>query len=117
MIERDEVRFDIELSHSDVEVAWFKNGAKLAPSKNFTFGVDEKQHWMIIRSAALDDDRAEISAHAEEERSTSMLYVEGRPQLLSLLPSGTNLLCSYLSTLFHHVESMLVSLRDNGTTL
>lgn len=76
-MERDELRYNIVLSHTDVEVGWFKNGAKLAPSKNIEFGSDEKSHWMIFHSASLDDDAAEISVHAEDERSTANLFVEG----------------------------------------
>nr|XP_039268744.1 obscurin-like [Styela clava] len=76
VIERDEARFEIVLSHKDVEVSWFKNGAKMSRTKNVDFGSDGDKHWMVIHSVDLDDDTATISAHAEEEKSSALLSVE-----------------------------------------
>lgn len=65
------------LSHKDVEVAWYKNGAKLSRTKNVDFGCEGEKHWMVMNMANLDDDDSEISVHAEEEKCFSRLFVDG----------------------------------------
>lgn len=77
VIERDEARFEITLSHKDVEVKWFKNGAKIARTKNIDFGSQGFVHWLVFHEASLDDDAATIAVHAEEEKCSATIYVEG----------------------------------------
>ena len=75
--ERDEMKFEIELSHVDVEVIWYKNGAKMARGKNIEIFSDGARHSMIIHRASMEDFGVEVVALAEEESSTTTLVIDG----------------------------------------
>lgn len=78
VVEREEVVFEIELSHCDVEVIWYKNGAKMARTlKNIELTSEGTVHRMVIHRASMDDYGVEIVAQAEEESSMTTFFVEG----------------------------------------
>ena len=76
--EREEIKFEIELSHTDVDVIWYKNGAKMARGKNIEICSDEANHCMIIHRANMEDYGVEVVAQAEEESSTTTLFIDGK---------------------------------------
>ena len=75
--EREEIRFDVELSHSDVDVIWYKNGAKMARGKNIEISSEDVKHSMVIHRANMEDYGVEVVAQAEEESSTATLFIDG----------------------------------------
>ena len=88
--EREKVAFEIELSHADVEVNWFKNGAKMARTKNVDLFSEGTKHRMVIHQANMEDYGVEVVAQAEEETSSTNLYINGKffqPTKFSLMAS------------------------------
>lgn len=71
------MRFDVQLSHTDVDVIWYKNGAKMARSKNVDITCNEFFHSMVIHHASMEDYGVDVVAQAEEESSTTSLIVDG----------------------------------------
>ena len=75
--EREEIRFEIELSHTDVDVVWYKNGAKITRGKNIDILSKDAKHSMIIHHASMEDYGVEVVAQAEEESSRTTMFVDG----------------------------------------
>uniref|UniRef100_H2YFD0 Titin n=1 Tax=Ciona savignyi TaxID=51511 RepID=H2YFD0_CIOSA len=82
--EREEVVFEIELSHTDVEVIWYKNGAKMARTKNVELYTDGAVHKMVIHRANMEDYGVEVVAQAEEETSMTTLFIDGNIILIRI---------------------------------
>ena len=92
MKEGQTAQFDVELSHENVPVTWYRNEIKLHPSRTIVTQVDGKKHILIMRELTLDD-TCQIKAEAK-----------GFPSMANLTVIGNNcnflfLLCS--TTLFY----------------
>lgn len=69
-------RFEIELSHENVPVAWYKNETKLHPSRTVLTHVDGKRYILEIKEVTLDD-TCQIKAEAKGISTTANLTVLG----------------------------------------
>lgn len=74
--EKGTVTFEVEVSHEDVEGTWQKDGVRLKPSPNVSFGVLGKKHSLTLSSVALED-AGLISFKAEGINSSGKLTVTG----------------------------------------
>ncbi|GAA6066201.1 titin isoform X1, partial [Tachysurus ichikawai] len=72
--EGNTARFEIELSHENVPVTWYKNETKLHPSRTVLTHVDGKRHILEIKEVTLDD-TCQIKAEAKGISTTANLTV------------------------------------------
>lgn len=87
--EKGTVTFEVEVSHEDVEGTWQKDGVRLKPAPNVSFGVLGKKHSLTLSSVALED-AGLISFKAEGISSSGKLTVTGMQaqKALTLLGVG-----------------------------
>lgn len=83
--EGNTVRFDIELTHENVPVVWYRNEVKLHVSRTVLIHVEGKKHTLEMRTLSLDD-TCQIKAETKGVYSTAKLTVIGN-STLSLLRS------------------------------
>lgn len=74
--EGNTVRFDLELSHENVPVVWYRNEVKLHVSRTVVTHVEGKRHSLEMRMLTLDD-TCQIKAEAKGIYSTAKLTVIG----------------------------------------
>uniref|UniRef100_A0A8U7MP75 Obscurin, cytoskeletal calmodulin and titin-interacting RhoGEF n=1 Tax=Corvus moneduloides TaxID=1196302 RepID=A0A8U7MP75_CORMO len=80
--EKGTVTFEVEVSHEDVEGTWQKDGVRLKPAPNISFGVLGKKHSLTLSSVALED-AGLISFKAEGISSSGRLTVTELPVRIS----------------------------------
>ncbi|XP_021393666.2 obscurin isoform X15 [Lonchura striata] len=80
--EKGTVTFEVEVSHEDVEGTWQKDGVRLKPAPNVSFGVLGKKHSLTLSSVALED-AGLISFKAEGINSSGKLTVTELPVRIS----------------------------------
>ncbi|XP_023777818.1 obscurin [Cyanistes caeruleus] len=80
--EKGTVTFEVEVSHEDVEGTWQKDGVRLKPAPNISFGVLGKKHSLTLSSVALED-AGLISFRAEGISSSGRLTVTELPVRIS----------------------------------
>uniref|UniRef100_A0A674HJ43 Obscurin n=1 Tax=Taeniopygia guttata TaxID=59729 RepID=A0A674HJ43_TAEGU len=80
--EKGTVTFEVEVSHEDVEGTWQKDGVRLKPATNVSFGVLGKKHSLTLSSVALED-AGLISFKAEGINSSGKLTVTELPVRIS----------------------------------
>ncbi|KAK5920272.1 hypothetical protein CgunFtcFv8_024099 [Champsocephalus gunnari] len=68
------VRFELELSHDNVPVVWYRNEVKLHVSRTVLTHVEGKRHILEMRTLCLDD-TCQIKAEAKGVHSTAKLTV------------------------------------------
>ncbi|KAG7233679.1 hypothetical protein INR49_006716 [Caranx melampygus] len=66
--------FELELSHENIPVTWYKNDVKIHPSRTVLTQVDGKKHVLEIREVTLDD-TCQIKAEAKGIPSMANLTV------------------------------------------
>nr|XP_023010057.1 titin [Maylandia zebra] len=72
-------RFELELSHENIPITWYKNDNKIHPSRTVVIHVDGKKHALEMREVTLDD-ICQIKAEAKGILSMANLTViEGDP--------------------------------------
>lgn len=74
--EGNTVRFDIELSHENVPVVWYRNEVKLHVSRTVLTYAEGRKHSLEMRSLSVDD-TCQIKAEAKGFYSTAKLTVIG----------------------------------------
>ena len=74
--EKGTVTFEVEVSHEDVEGTWQKDGVRLKPSPNISFGVLGKKHSLTLSSVTLED-AGLISFKADGIHTSGRLTVTG----------------------------------------
>uniref|UniRef100_A0A8C5TZE1 Obscurin n=1 Tax=Malurus cyaneus samueli TaxID=2593467 RepID=A0A8C5TZE1_9PASS len=72
--EKGTVTFEVEVSHEDVEGTWQKDGVRLKPAPNVSFGLLGKKHSLTLSSVALED-AGLISFKAEGINTSGRLTV------------------------------------------
>lgn len=92
-------RFELELSHDNIPVTWYKNDVKIHPSRTVLTHVDGKRHVLEIKEVTLDD-TCQIKAEAKGIPSMANLTVIGNPDLL---PSSYSYFC-HLFVVFVHTS-------------
>lgn len=79
MKEGKTARFELELSHENIPVTWYKNDVKIHPSRTVLTHVDGKKHVLEIKEVTLDD-TCQIKAEAKGIPSMANLTVIGKPR-------------------------------------
>lgn len=81
MKEGETARFELELSHENIPVTWYRNDVKIHPSRTVLTHVDGKKHVLEIKDVTLDD-ICQIKAEAKGIPSMANLTVIGKPEHL-----------------------------------
>lgn len=76
------VRFELELSHDNVPVVWYRNEMKLHVSRTVLTHVEGKKHSLEMRTLTLDD-TCLVKAEAKGIYSMAKLTVIGNGKLSS----------------------------------
>lgn len=74
--ERKTARFELELTHDNVPVVWYRNEVKLHVSRTVLMHVEGKKHTLEMRTLSLDD-TCQIKAEAKGIYSMAKLTVIG----------------------------------------
>lgn len=69
-------QFEVELSHENVPVTWYRNENKVHPSRTVLTHVDGKKHILEIQEVNLDD-TCQIKAEAKGISTVAKLMVIG----------------------------------------
>lgn len=84
-------RFELELSHENIPVTWYRNDLKIHPSRLVLTHVDRKKHVLEMKEVTLND-TCQIKAEAKGIPSMANLTVIGNET--SILPSKiTSIVC------------------------
>lgn len=75
--ERETAEFSIELSHEKIQVSWYKNDARLHPSKVVHMSEHGKIHTLSFKEVSIDDTSL-IKVEALGKTSEAMLTVLGK---------------------------------------
>lgn len=81
MKEGEKAQFELELSHENIPVTWYRNDVKIHPSRTVLTHVDGKKHVLEIKDVTLDD-ICQIKAEAKGIPSMANLTVIGKPEHL-----------------------------------
>lgn len=115
MKEGKTARFELELSHENIPVTWYKNDVKIHPSRTVITHVDGKKHVLEIKEVTLDD-TCQIKAEAKGIPSMANLTVIGKPRTpvlcLSYSSSISYLIprsCLYSLSMFMSVQVKLMT--------
>ena len=76
MKEGQTARFELELSHENIPVTWFRNDMKIHPSRTVLTHVDRKKHVLEMKEVTLDD-TCQVKAEAKGIPSMANLTVIG----------------------------------------
>lgn len=75
--EGETARFELELSHENIPVTWYKNDVKIHPSRTVLTLEDGKKHVLEIKDVTLDD-TCQIKAEAKGMSTMANLMVIGK---------------------------------------
>lgn len=89
MKEGTTAQFELELSHENIDVSWYKNDVKIHPSRTVLTHVDGKRHVLELKEVTLDD-TCQIKAEARGVPSMANLTVIGNAHHL---PSASSHFC------------------------
>lgn len=84
--EGNTARFELELSHEDVPVVWYRNELKVHVSRTVLTHVDGKRHVLEMSTLTLDD-TCQIKAEAKGVFTEAKLTVIGNYPSSPLSPS------------------------------
>lgn len=74
--EKDEARFEVELSRPPKSFRWLKGSQELQSDDKYEMIQEGNMYVLSIRSAAYDDE-AKYMFEAEDKRTTSKLVIQG----------------------------------------
>lgn len=86
--EGDTARFELEVSHDNVPITWYKNETKLHPGRNVLTHVDGKKHILELKEVTLDD-ISQIKAEAKGISTTANLMVLGNHSIVLYVRSNS----------------------------
>lgn len=79
--EKDEGRFEIELSRPPKSFRWLKGSQELQSDDKYEMIQEGNMYVLVIRSAAYDDE-AKYMFEAEDKRTTGKLIIQGNSMFL-----------------------------------
>ncbi|CAB1347101.1 unnamed protein product [Coregonus sp. 'balchen'] len=82
--EGNTARFELEISHENVPVTWYKNEVKFHVSRTVLIHSRRKKHTLEIKELTLDD-ICQVKAEAKGILSMAKLTVIGNPCFVALL--------------------------------
>lgn len=75
--EKDEARFELEVSREPTTVRWLKGSQELLNDDKFELQVEGKRHTLLIKSAKYEDE-AKYIFEAEDKRTSGKLFIQGK---------------------------------------
>ncbi|XP_041040413.1 obscurin isoform X3 [Carcharodon carcharias] len=81
-VEGEDAAFKCTVSHEDAAITWYKNGVKIEPSEKYVISCERTNHGLTITNLILKD-ACEISAQAENVKTTAKLQVQEAPALFT----------------------------------
>ena len=81
MYEKDEARFECEVSREPKTFRWLKGTQELQSDDKYEITKDGKRFTMVVKSSAYDDE-AKYVFEAEDKRTTGKLIIQGIPQFI-----------------------------------
>lgn len=84
MYEKDNARFEVELSRPPKTFRWLKGSQELKSDNKYEMMQEGKMYVLVIRAAAYDDE-AKYMFEAEDKRTTGKLVIQGQPNLVKLI--------------------------------
>lgn len=75
--ERETASFEVELSHTDVEGVWQKDGIRVKPNNQWRVSTNGPVHSLTLSNLTLED-TGTIAFSAEGVRTTARLTVKGK---------------------------------------
>lgn len=75
--EKDEARFECELSREAKTFRWLKGSQELKADDKFEILAERKRHTLILKSVAFEDE-AKYMFEAEDKRSSAKLVIQGK---------------------------------------
>lgn len=76
MYEKDEARFELEVSRPPKSFRWLKGSQELQSDDKYEMIQEGNMYVLVIRSAAFDDE-AKYMFEAEDKRTTGKLVIQG----------------------------------------
>lgn len=76
MYEKDEARFEVEVSRTPNSFRWLKGSQELTNDDKYQMTQEGKMYVLVIRSAAYEDE-AKYMFEAEDKRTTAKLIIQG----------------------------------------
>lgn len=76
--ERETASFEVELSHTDVEGIWQKDGIRVKANNQWRVSTNGRVHSLTLSNLTLED-TGSIAFSAEGVRTTARLTVRGKP--------------------------------------
>lgn len=83
MYEKDEAKFECEISREPKAFRWLKGTQELKADDKFDILTEEKRHTLVVKSAAYEDE-AKYMFEAEDKRTSAKLIIQGHYSLLYL---------------------------------
>lgn len=80
MLEKDEARFECEVSRDAKSFRWLKGSQEVKTDEKFEILQEEKRHILVVKSAAYEDE-AKYMFEAEDKRTTGKLIIQGMKSL------------------------------------
>ncbi len=74
--EKDDARFEIELSREVKVIRWLKGSQELKADEKFEILAEGKRHILVVKSAAYEDE-AKYVFEAEDKRTSAKLIIQG----------------------------------------
>lgn len=75
--EKDEARFECEVSRQPKTLRWLKGSQEIATDDKFEVLQEGKRHTLVIKSAAYEDE-AKYMFEAEDKRTSAKLVIQGK---------------------------------------
>lgn len=75
--EKDEARFECELSREAKTFRWLKGSQELKADDKFDILTEGKRHTLILKSAAYEDE-AKYMLEVEDKRTSAKLVIQGK---------------------------------------
>lgn len=75
--ERETASFEVELSHTDVEGIWQKDGIRVKPNNQWRVSTNGRVHSLTLSNLTLED-TGTIVFSAEGVRTTARLTIKGK---------------------------------------
>lgn len=76
VFEKDEARFDLEVSREPKSFRWLKGSQELSNDETFELLVEGKRHALVLKSARYEDE-AKYMFEAEDKRTSGKLIIKG----------------------------------------
>ncbi|KAM6958098.1 obscurin-like protein 1a [Tautogolabrus adspersus] len=116
--ERETASFEVELSHTDVEGIWQKDGIRVKPNNQFRVSTNGLVHGLTLSNLTLED-TGTIAFSAEGVRTTARLTVKETPVTILRQLSDVRVEEEFPATLECEFSRQIVEVRwlKNGTEL